>query len=244
MNLVLFTEDESTRPLPRTDPRSHHVLRVLGRKVGDTFDAGLLNGPRGKAQLVAIDDHALSLAFAWEAPPPPLPGLILLVGLPRPQTARDILRDATTLGATAIHFVRTARSDPNYAASSLWHSGEWQRHLIIGAEQAFDTRVPAVTWTHPLDEALAALPAHRARYALDLYEAPHSLGHALRTHPTGDTVVALGPERGWDSEDRRHLRAAGFSLVHLGARVLRTETAVVAALAVLRAAALAAEDAP
>ena len=48
-------------------------------------------------------------------------------------------------------------------------------------------------------------------------------------------VMALGPERGWGPADREALRAAGFTLVHLGTRVLRVETAVVAALAITRA---------
>jgi RsmE family RNA methyltransferase len=48
-------------------------------------------------------------------------------------------------------------------------------------------------------------------------------------------VLAIGPERGWGPRDRDGLRAAGFALAHLGPRVLRSETAVVAALAILRA---------
>jgi RsmE family RNA methyltransferase len=49
-------------------------------------------------------------------------------------------------------------------------------------------------------------------------------------------VLALGPERGWGPRDREQLRAAGFSLAHLGSRVLRLETAVVAALTLAKAA--------
>jgi len=235
VNLILFSAEEIARPLLRSDARAHHLLRVLGRKVGDTFDVGCLNGARGKGKLVAVGDEALDLSFTWGKEPPPLPPRILLIGLPRPQTARDILRDATTLGASAIHFVSTARSDPNYASSSLWSSGEWRRHLVIGAEQAFDTRLPEVTWTHSLTESLATLPSRTIRLALDLYEARAPLSRCHLLDDIGAVVVALGPERGWDAADREALRAAGFTLVHLGSRVLRTETAVVAALAVVEA---------
>jgi RsmE family RNA methyltransferase len=48
-------------------------------------------------------------------------------------------------------------------------------------------------------------------------------------------VLALGPERGWGPADRAALRAYGFTLVHLGPRVLRSETAVIAALTLVRA---------
>jgi len=238
MNLVLFESAELSAPLPRTDPRAAHILDVLRRREGDTFDAGVVNGPLGKATLVSVGPATLGLDFAWSPPPAPLPPTTLLIGLPRPQTARDILRDATTLGATQIHFVATERADRNYATSTLWTSGEWRRHCLTGAAQAFDTRIPEVTWTHTLASALAMLPseasAKESRLALDNYEASAPL---QKCHLIGDTslVLALGPERGWGPTDREALRAAGFTLAHLGTRVLRVETAVVAALAITRA---------
>ena len=230
MNLVLFEPSELTTPLPRTDPRALHILNVLRRVEGDAFDAGLVNGPLGKAIVASITAEALTLTFAWGAPLSPLPATTLLIGLPRPQTARDILRDATTLGATAVHFIVTERSDPNYATSTLWTTGEWRRHCLTGAAQAFDTRIPEITWTHTLASAIATLPTSASRFALDNYEAIA----ALREKTPNVTVLAFGPERGWGPTDRETLRAAGFTLAHLGHRVLRVEMAVVAALSIVR----------
>lgn len=237
MNLILFEPAELASPLPRTDPRAQHILDVLRRRAGDTFDAGVVNGPRGKATLAATTPESLVLTFIWEPHPAPLSTLTLLIGLPRPQTARDILRDATTLGATGIHFIATERADPNYATSTLWTTGEWRRHCLAGAAQAFDTRIPEVTWTHTLATVLTSLPPAGTRLALDNYEATQPL---KKCHLIGDTVseestlhvLAFGPERGWGSVDREALRAAGFTLAHLGQRVLRVETAVIAALAI------------
>lgn len=240
MNLVLFEPSEITAPLPRTDPRARHLLDVLNRREGDSFDVGVVDGPRGKATLATLTTDTLALTFAWDAASPPLAEITLIIGLPRPQTARDILRDATTLGATCIHFVVTERADPNYATSTLWTSGEWRRHCLTGAAQAFDTHIPRVTWTHTLTTALATLaPSSALRVALDNYEATTSL---KKHNPMGYTcskpvearVIALGPERGWGPKDRDALRASGFILAHLGTRVLRVETAVVAALAIIR----------
>ncbi len=244
MNLVLFEPSELSAPLPRADPRARHIIDVLRRTPGDTFDAGLVNGPLGKATLTGITDASLTLAFAPTHEPSPLPPVTLIIGLPRPQTARDILRDTTTLGASCIHFVVTERADPNYATSTLWTSGEWRRHCLTGAAQAFDTRIPEVTWTHTLATALASLPgtlsgAPADRVALDNYEAtvPLKVCHLLSdkpAEPAGFSILAFGPERGWGATDREALRAAGFTLAHLGTRVLRVETAVVAALAISR----------
>jgi RsmE family RNA methyltransferase len=233
MNLVLFSPDELAAPLPVSDPRAQHILNVLRRAPGDTFDAGLNNGPLGKATLLRADESALHLAFAATREPPPLPPVTLIIGLPRPQTARDLLRDTATLGAACIHFVMTERTDPNYASSSLWTSGEWRRHLLAGAAQAFDTRLPSVSWTHTLGSALAGkTSAKQTRLALDNYEATAPLCAALPA-PCSQLVLALGPERGWGPADRDQLRAAGFILCSLGQRVLRLETAVTAALALV-----------
>ncbi|MCX6954868.1 MAG: RsmE family RNA methyltransferase [Verrucomicrobia bacterium] len=234
MNLILFEPAETSVPLPRTDARAMHILKVLRRHVGDTFDCGLVNGPRGKATLAAVSPEALTLRFAWDATPPPAPAPItLLLGLPRPQTARDILRDATSLGVAALHFVTTEKGDPNYALSSLWSSGEWRRHLVIGAEQAFDTHLPAVTHGRPFEEIVATLPPASTRLVLDNYESPTALSafHLM----SEKAVVAFGPERGWSAAERDLFRASGFQFVHLGSRVLRAETATIAAVTLIRA---------
>lgn len=235
VNLILFEPAETTAPLPRRDPRAGHILDVLRRRVGDTFDTGLVNGPRGKATLATVGADTVTLTFAWETTPPaPLDPITLLIGLPRPQTARDILRDATALGVGAMHFVVTEKGDPNYAQSTLWSSGEWRRHLLDGAQQAFATRLPKVTHGRPLADVIAQLETESTRLALDNYESPAPLSQC---HVTRDTsvVLALGPERGWSAAERDLLRANKFSFVHLGVRVLRTETACTAAVALVKA---------
>ena len=235
MNLILFEPAELTAPRSLRDPRAAHLLGVLRRGVGGTFDCGLVNGPRGKATVVALDAVAVTLTFAWDTTPPPAPAPItLLLGLPRPQTARDILRDATSLGVAALHFVATDKSDPNYAHSSLWSSGEWRRHLVIGAEQAFDTHLPVVSHSRPLSEVLTALPAPTTSLVLDNYESPSALSTCAFA-PSQAVVLAFGPERGWSAAERDAFRARHFRFAHLGPRVLRTETAVIAAVALVRA---------
>lgn len=234
LNLILFEPAEIDVPLPRDDRRAVHIVEVLRRQPGDRFEAGVINGPRGHATLRDLTPQHLILGFNWtsEAPQPEL--FTLIIGLPRPQTARDVLRDATTLGAAALHFVRTEKAPASYAQSTLWSSGEWRRHVINGAEQAACTLLPAVTHGHSLAAAIADLPPVGARFALDNYESSQRLseGAGIDRIPT---TLAVGAERGWSAAERDLLRAHQFTLVHLGARVLRTETAVVAALAILRA---------
>ena len=103
---------------------------------------------------------------------------------------------------------------------------------IEGAQQAFSTRLPIVTFDRDLPGTVAAWDANVTRLALDNYESPERLGAIDVTTPV---VLALGPERGWSAGERDMLRAAGFRFVHVGERVLRVETAAVAAVSLVRA---------
>jgi RsmE family RNA methyltransferase len=237
MNLILFSSAERQRTLAADDPRARHVREVLRMGVGDRFDVGVVDGPRGKARIVAADAEGLRLELEWgEAPAAPFP-ITLLVALARPQTCRKILRECTALGVKRILFFTARKGMPGYAESRLWSSGEWRRILRQGAEQAFTTHLPRVErFAGGLAEALRDLDASgsvgrvvRARLALDLYEATAPLS-AVSGPWQGETLLAVGPEGGWAPEERDLLREAGFRLVHLGERVLRTETACVAAV--------------
>ncbi len=234
MNIILFRASEVELPLPRSDPRAQHLLTVLRRGPGDTFDAGLVDGPRGKGTLVAVEEKLLVITFSWGKIPTPLPPLTLVVGLPRPQTARDILREAAALGVAAMHFVRTEKGEASYAQSTLWTSGAWEDCVISGVAQAFCTRLPRVSHGRTLAETITALPPGEIRLALDNYESPAALSGMVL--PAGAPVaLALGAERGWSAGERESLRAAGFAFVHLGERVLRTETACLAAITLIKA---------
>jgi 16S rRNA (uracil1498-N3)-methyltransferase len=234
VNIILFRPSEVELPLPRSDLRAQHLLAVLRRQPGDTFDAGIINGPRGKGTVVAIEEGRVLITFVWgEIPPAPAP-LTLLIGLPRPQTARDILREATALGVAAMHFVRTEKGEASYADSSLWHSGAWEECVINGAAQAFCTRLPEVSHGRSLTEIIAARPAGELRLALDNYESPAALS-GIAVPARQAVVLAFGAERGWSAAERTLLRESGFTFVHLGERVLRTETACLAAITLIRA---------
>jgi RsmE family RNA methyltransferase len=233
LNLILFDPVEIGAPLPRTDPRAVHLEKVLRRAEGDLFDAGIVNGPRGKGRVLSVGKDALSIAFEPASDPAPADPIDLLVAMPRPQTARKILSEAATLGVAAIRFFPSEKGEPGYATSTLWKGCEWRRHLLEGAAQAFDTRVPEVTHDGTLGDCIGRLGPGPGRIALDNYEATRRMAPAGLRFPL---ALAFGPERGWSAGERRVLREQGFELAHLGPRVLRTETAVVAALALAKAA--------
>jgi len=170
----------------------------------------------------------LALDYTLGQLPPPLHPLILIVGLPRPQSARQILRDATTLGVEELCFTITEKGEKSYVASRLWSGKEYERHLIAGAQQAFSTRIPSVRLFDSLAGCLESLPPDTERIALDNYEAKGSLsGYPFSPTPC---ALAVGSERGWARGERLLLIKHGFTLAAMGERVLRTETACTAGI--------------
>lgn len=225
--------------LPYDDPRARHVRIVLKMAAGNHFDVGAENGPRGKATIVSDDERGMALSFKWDKnnPPPPIP-VILAVGLSRPQTMRKILRAAPEFGVENIVVAKCLRSEAGYAGSSLWKDGEWRQILHDGAEQSFTTHIPEVEHFSSIKAAIEKLARKYDAdnlLALDNYEATIALSSWKPADNllTQRTILFVGPERGWEDSERDALRNSGCALAHLGPRVLRTETAVVAGLSLV-----------
>jgi RsmE family RNA methyltransferase len=230
MNLMLFDDVIESVRLESADPRAQHLRKVLRAEVGTLVFLGFVNGPRARAKVVTVEsDGGFELEVVGSEPAPaPLP-INLLIGLPRPHTAKRILFEAASLGVTGIHFFESERSEPSYAQSSLWQTDEWRDRIRLGTEQAFGTHLPQVAMHADLQSAISALHGADVHVALDNYEASGALG-AVLPESGASAVIALGSERGWSPNERDVFRKNGWKLAHMGAHVLRAETACVAAV--------------
>jgi len=230
MNLILFDDAFESVRLEGSDPRAQHLRKVLRAEVGTLLFVGFANGPRARAKVVSIEnDGSLELEVIGTEPAPAALPITLLIGLPRPHTAKRILFEAASLGVAGIHFFEAERGEPSYAQSSLWRTDEWRERIRLGTEQAFSTHLPQVAMHADVQSAITALDGAEVRVVLDNYEAAGPLGSVL---PDGgaSAVIALGPERGWSPSERDVFRRNGWKLAHMGAHVLRAETACVAAV--------------
>jgi RsmE family RNA methyltransferase len=242
MNIILFQSEELSAPLSLHDRRARHMLQVLGLKPGDPFKMGVVDGPRGEGTLSSIDENTLHFSFKLESAIPELHPLTLLVGLPRPQTAKKIIREVTTLGAAQILFFNSERGHKSYAQSPIWEEENLRQLLLEGAEQAFCTRLPEVKVFPSLQAGLGYAPEPAYSLAFDNEIATVSLldhllaeGERLR-HVRQHFTLIIGSERGLSSYERKLLAERDFNFTLLGRRVLRTETAAVSATAILLAA--------
>jgi 16S rRNA U1498 N3-methylase RsmE len=250
MNIILFEPQEIDRPLPQRDPRTLHLLKVLRKKTGDTFEAGILEGNRGRGRIEAQQPDG-SLLFSLdlgERPPPRLP-IRVAVGFPRPIQLRRLLRDLSNLGIEAADLLGTDLGEKSYRNTTLLVDGGARAALVEGAVQARDTGLPRLSAYPSLEAWLAEKPWISASEPGTIPhgpegQTPFSSGPLLvaadNVCPEGSFarftaenrafVLTIGPERGWSDRERKLFEAAGFARLSLGPRALRTETACTAAV--------------
>lgn len=237
MNIVLFTETELDEGLPATDDRVQHVRNVLRRADGASFDAGVINGHRGKATLEKDRNGMVRVVFQPTGATSDLYAVDVVIGMSRPQTCRYVLRALSSMGVRSIEFVLTDTGEKSYVSSQLWVSGEYQTIVKAAVSQAFETKLPRVEYQRTLAEVLAGKHDEgepQLDLCLDNYEASTSLA-ASNCDSAAAIRLLIGSERGWSDPERQAIRDAGFCMAHLGRRVLRVETAAVAGVSTLLA---------
>ena len=164
MNIILFDPAEIGKPLPRRDERTLHLLKVLHKKPGDKFEAGIIGGNRGLGYIDGIRlDGSIVYSLDLKEEPPQRYPIRIAVGFPRPIQIRRLLRDLSNLGLEAIDLVGTELGEKSYRDTKLLTDGGARSALIEGAAQARDTRIPTLTVYSGLEDWLAEQPWERKR---------------------------------------------------------------------------------
>ena len=218
------------------DSAAAHLIRVLRLGAGDGCVLFNGDGHDHDARIVAADKRGAEVEITGvrEVDNESTLRIVLVQGIARGEKMDWILQKATELGVAAFVPVSSERSevklDGERADKRLAH---WRSVVVSACEQNGRARVPGVGAPEALATALARLPGDGARLTLD----PHATdGVATLSVPAGrQVVVAIGPEGGWSPRDRIVLGEAGFAGLRLGPRILRTETAGIAAIAALQA---------
>ncbi len=245
MNRVLFAPQEIGRPLALTDHRAQHMLRILKLQPGNSVQVGVIEAGVGHATVRSIDDREITLDFELnDDPPPALLPITCLLGHPRPIVLKRILRDLSAVGVARVVVCATELGERSYLCSKLWQAESWRRYLIEGAEQAGATALPQVYRARSVAHGLELLDqfggaAPRTRLFFDeAVSSTAGTGFSYAARVEAPLVYAVGSERGWTAAERALFHKRSWLSVGLGPRVLRVETAAVAA-AVMCASALA-----
>jgi len=227
-------ETGARRALP--ERAAHHAARVLRLRTGDPVT--LFDGRGGEYASIIADlarDSLIVELGAWHEVERELPLAITLAqGISSAERMDLTVQKAVELGAAAIQPLATEKSvvrlDAQRVESRLVH---WRRVVISACEQCGRNRLPEVRAPMSVTELCEATRNEPAKWLLApealtrLRDAARGLGESL--------VIAAGPEAGFSDAETRALLAAKYVPVHLGPRILRTETAALAAIAALNA---------
>ena len=250
MNICLFTQEEINQPLSLRDERGEHLLKILHKKEGDTFSAGIINGQAGKATITSIEkfenttpdgkkhfeDGKIHFTFQGESDGKPLYPLKMIIGFPRPIQLKRLMRDMAGLGVCEIHLTGTELGEKSYLKSDLATTEAGYQMLLEGTVQAAGTHIPKLYRHSTLRECIDFISREEnqentpsAKFALDNIDAKGSLWDELlssvKTDSLHSAVAAIGSERGWTKNERQLLEEKGFKRLSMGKRVLRTESA-------------------
>lgn len=219
----------SSLPLPAD--AAHHARRVLRLSGGDSIV--LFNGRGGEylAKLASPGGVATASIESFDPIERESPlTLTLLQALVAAEKLDWIVEKAVELGVARIAVAPTRRSvvrlDAARAAKRLSH---WRSIVRTACCQCGRNRLPEVDYCSSFEALLAAAPAGARRLAL----LPGTSESLFAT--SGSTALLVGPEGGLSDDEEALALGAGFTATQLGPRILRTETAGIAALAAMQA---------
>jgi len=215
-----------------------HLARSARVRAGEMVRLFDGEGRRVLARVESVGRDRTVLTIAeWDEPEADGLRLVLAQALLPGKKMEFILEKSAELGVAGFVPVETSRSLRMPAGDPGRRAERWARIAREATKQSKGTRVPAVEPPRRLRDWLAA-PGEGRRIFLS-----ERGGTPLRDilcdpaegagHPPAAAVVAIGPTGGWTDGEERDLRAAGFRAASLGRRILKSETAALAAVAII-----------
>lgn len=238
MNLILIDQQEIKDHLVTlTDHRANHIRKTLRSKTGDIIRVGIINGLLGSGQVQEIEPRKITLKIEAVAPPPPKSPTSLILALPRPIMLKRVLAQAASLGVDKIFLINSNRVEKSFFKASLLSEKNLRNYLLLGLEQAMDTRLPEISIHHRFRPFIEDyLPEAARNIPVKLVAHPGGdidLTPSLLPEPVSSTLIAIGPEGGWVDFEIDLFHKQGFNCFSLGPRILRVDTAVPAILSQL-----------
>ena len=230
MNIILFDKLDEINTLSMNDERARHIKKILKLKIGDSFSAGIINSVKGNAIIKEINNEKIVFSFVPETTEKDtLHPLTLIMAFVRPICMKRILREAVSLGVEKIILSGADLTEKSYSKANFYVKEEYKKVLIDGAMQAAQTSISEVIIKNNIQDAIREIDNSYDKLLLDNVLKGKSLSeYEVKNNKS---VIAIGPERGFSQRERKLFVANGFTSYTIGKRVLRSETASCAAIA-------------
>jgi 16S rRNA (uracil1498-N3)-methyltransferase len=203
-----------------------HLARVLRAQVGQQYELAFA-GRAYLAQVVAVQKDRVGFDLIEELPPPPpSAGIELNAAVFKFDRLEWMLEKATELGVSRIQLVAAERSEPKLVAAAEKRLPRWRQIMFDAAQQSRRAELPELLPPCGLAAVLARPFPGRS---LLLSEDPETTTMLAPGQPS--TRLLAGPEGGFTGAESAAAQAACWQPVSLGPRILRCETAALAALA-------------
>lgn len=232
---IADTWDEATASL--TGAQAEHLIRVLRAQAGMEFDI-VAGGHVWHAVIAGITGNAVRFNLVAEVEADPALPVTLLLSIFKFDRMEWVIEKATELGAARVVPTIARRCEKHLAQAASARAERWRRIALEASKQARRSDVLQIDDPLPLKDGLRQ--GERAvRLVLAEQERSTTLRHALSEALTagGDEVppirMAVGPEGGWTAEEEALFDAENWKPVSLGPRILRAETAAIAAIAIV-----------
>ena len=227
--------DEATATI--VGAQAEHMARVLRAQPGMEADV-VAGGHVFHAEVAAVCPHEIRFNLVAEVRADPALPVTLVLAVYKFDRMEWVLEKATELGVAAVAPVIARRTEKHLAEAAESRVERWRRIVHEAAQQSRRSDVPLIYDPAPLAVRVRAA-SESTRIVLAEQERTTTLRHALdeavaaaeEEMPTLE--IAIGPEGGWAPEEEALFAANGWRAASLGPRILRAETAAIAALAVV-----------
>ncbi len=211
-----------------------HLARVLRAQPGQIFDV-VANGFLRRAAVVNVSEQEVTFALGEELEAEAALPVHLLLAIIKFDHYEWGLEKLTELGAARITPVIARRTEKHLAQAAEKRVERWRRIALEAAKQSRRSDLPQVDDPLPLKQALAEVSAP-TKLLLAETEQENTIAAALQTgDATGEIALAIGPEGGWTADEMALFSETGWRHITLGPRILRAETAAIAALSICSA---------
>jgi 16S rRNA (uracil1498-N3)-methyltransferase len=219
-----------------TGPLLRHLRQSLRLQPGEQLTVTDDRGTRYRAEIAEVTSGALigRILDTITAPPKTTRSIILAQSLLKGEKMDWVIQKATELGVTRIVPILAVRSVVRPRTDRIEHQlARWQRIALEAAQQSERWSVPIIDEPATIPHLFSASKNVSSKILLAERANGASLT-SLPLHGGGDVWLLIGPEGGWEEEELRQMLQHGFIAATIGPRILRAETAAIAAISVLQ----------